>query len=1245
MDCKPFVPKSKLVQEQQAPQRQPTPPSFSSQAVIVSSASNNSSAGGLVGQYYEAPRSTISALSMPSLDLNGTHSAVILRYFGTDFGVLRTAQHGNALFSAESVFFCPEDKILCKTPNCPKYVRYDFADHRVPLSKLLPEGTQVSFKARSINSSEFNYQATLVWPQLSKKPAQAGPQDTNTLDSFFARFIAGDYGSIEQLIRNNPAPPPPPPVKRPEPKPISKPATNPVNPPAPTKVAAAETVDMADLDLFLYRVEELIAFFKENFPQPCTLSSKQLRKMATDVLTVISKATSDMQRDMLPMLTVRKLMNEFKLKFDDSAEESVFFATYKAFVAELLARDSRPSPALDDSSIVQVGNEDMDNGQTQTNNAVNAPAVTNLLERMKIGNDARKSPLSNEVSRSSSGVNIPAASNSGYDSDTSSQVSSINADTESLDYDPSEMKNAKINFRTENNFLLPPPGDYGINKIRLTAEDANKYNSLGAWIESAYGPKSMVQSVVNIYPKDLFKAVVLTWRRSGKSPYQLKEEWKRVFTEPRTLVKNWLTEIERAWGTDVNVNEVALDFILTLTLKFCWSALASFSKRMGESDESRNNFLKSLLSTSTHCGANLYGVRGVIIYYFNDWIGLVQTPHGRVLFFRNLCYNFHRKNGWDRAKQKLPIGTAVKVHARLRGVGKKKLINYRHATKVWALTSDLVQEPLTGVNIAGGNRFWNDLLSVYDSLATASPSLRCSRKQIEEPFAQKSSYVFYTSKYANQNLANAKVLPDWQPIQVRNKLFNSYKPFADSIEHMVSDETVQEKIRNSMVILVNRGVSMYELRQTFVAATLSSLPEAFEESLEAIFLGPNLVVTQKKDVGREVCNPADFFVHYFRERDPVVDGQFQENIKAFEAKAVGSNGHMELVYDIVSKLREPLNAALAKDAMGQGRRSADFALEDDDSDPPSENSARVNGLSAAPSKEASLRSSPAPAELRESSDPGSPIRPGLPPFSGSSTGAIRKTTKPPFPEQVNGLDGAKLELDFLQRDLVQTNGHANGVDPLFMEALTQRLNAFDARLVAMEQREELNNSQVVEAFHKLNTFVQGLIEENKVIRQQLEMNSGTPPPKPMNGNNKTEHVRVVSEVDSDALFEFPTDADGRLALRTLEGFFGEVIALKYRFSTSAGGASEPWRVCAISDGHFLAPDDGWGEREYVARLKPAGGSPSALLGQRSVPTTLASVGLPQQQLTQQQLLGSKLYLSPPCIIYLTFFLFSLQRTA
>ena len=68
----------------------------------------------------------------------------------------------------------------------------------------LPIGTQVNFLGRPIQRSsfpdiEFKFQATLVWPQLSKKPSSVDKTQDGILDDQLRKFVDLEQRVVEEL--------------------------------------------------------------------------------------------------------------------------------------------------------------------------------------------------------------------------------------------------------------------------------------------------------------------------------------------------------------------------------------------------------------------------------------------------------------------------------------------------------------------------------------------------------------------------------------------------------------------------------------------------------------------------------------------------------------------------------------------------------------------------------------------------------------------------------------------------------------------------------------------------------------------------------------------------------------------------------------------------------------------------------------------------------------------------------------
>ena len=109
------------------------------------------------------------------------------------------------MFHADAVYLCSQHNLACKTINCPDYTEFTSSTgtkKRGSIFASLPVGTQVNFLGRPISKAsfpdiEFKFQATLVWPQLSKKPSSvAKPQDT-VLDEQLRKFVLLEQRYVE----------------------------------------------------------------------------------------------------------------------------------------------------------------------------------------------------------------------------------------------------------------------------------------------------------------------------------------------------------------------------------------------------------------------------------------------------------------------------------------------------------------------------------------------------------------------------------------------------------------------------------------------------------------------------------------------------------------------------------------------------------------------------------------------------------------------------------------------------------------------------------------------------------------------------------------------------------------------------------------------------------------------------------------------------------------------------------------
>ena len=141
----------------------------------------------------EAKNTSIIEKQMSDLQVNNqieAQTGAILKYYGDKDGLIKTPKHGEIAFSIETVYLCKVHKYYCRDSHCTNYQplkKWNTSD----MAQLLPVGSTVSFYSRSIvfkDTPEYKYQATLVWPQASKKPSTASLLTADELNQIMIRF-------------------------------------------------------------------------------------------------------------------------------------------------------------------------------------------------------------------------------------------------------------------------------------------------------------------------------------------------------------------------------------------------------------------------------------------------------------------------------------------------------------------------------------------------------------------------------------------------------------------------------------------------------------------------------------------------------------------------------------------------------------------------------------------------------------------------------------------------------------------------------------------------------------------------------------------------------------------------------------------------------------------------------------------------------------------------------------------------
>ena len=144
----------------------------------------------------EAKNVSIIEKQMSDLQANSkpieAQTGAIMKYVGDTDGLIKTPKHGDIAFGIESVYLCRVHKFYCRDSHCANYIslkKWSGTNHGI--AQYLPVGTPVSFYCRSIvykDMPEYKYQATLVWPQASKKPAPLSLPSPDDLNQAMVRF-------------------------------------------------------------------------------------------------------------------------------------------------------------------------------------------------------------------------------------------------------------------------------------------------------------------------------------------------------------------------------------------------------------------------------------------------------------------------------------------------------------------------------------------------------------------------------------------------------------------------------------------------------------------------------------------------------------------------------------------------------------------------------------------------------------------------------------------------------------------------------------------------------------------------------------------------------------------------------------------------------------------------------------------------------------------------------------------------
>ena len=167
-------------------------------------------AGATVATSRALNTSSISS-SNGDLPIQGTFTAVVLKYvLDFQFGILRTQVNGNGLFSIAAVAYCYKHKLNCKDSDCPDYKKFNPRDKGYSLGDILPLGTQVNVTAIpfKLDTDQIRFHASLVWPHMSKKPANVCELDDADMNDIVASYLTWGDGDRPTTNSSSSAKPP-----------------------------------------------------------------------------------------------------------------------------------------------------------------------------------------------------------------------------------------------------------------------------------------------------------------------------------------------------------------------------------------------------------------------------------------------------------------------------------------------------------------------------------------------------------------------------------------------------------------------------------------------------------------------------------------------------------------------------------------------------------------------------------------------------------------------------------------------------------------------------------------------------------------------------------------------------------------------------------------------------------------------------------------------------------------------------
>ena len=1162
-------------------------------------------------------------LAQPTaLQITDTCTAVITQYDGEDFGIVRTNSQGNGIFHVNAVFICSSHRLMCKDAECPNYERYDPAKRQQLMEHLLPVGTQVNMLRRAIKNEKFAFQGKLVWPQLSKKPMEKdgvapelsdkdlnlhlmnlkmGYKDSSSVGIQEARRKQ-QHQFVEPLPYKN----------RVNDQDFNRPTSSPTPPPAPIeppKRCPLYTED--DPDDYIGKLDKIDQHFKNAFAftlrtdlvfyQLCT----GIMKFRGSNAAILGSAR----------LTINKFCidNEVEVtqdKMDDiMANFKVLFhqlsSGKKAFAASSLVRPP-PKFEVGIDTLVQLNALNEQNRKKKMEKEAREKRDTQLrldeAEKRKreasgsnstLGRSRDPTPSPRPSAASTPSLSeelIPAPSEM---PDTGGAAAEPQKPSEPESRDTAKAKPtyslpaiepefSKVSVKSPLSFEEKHNHD-PYASIHIKDKQIRPYFSLTNWVEKCFVTSTTNDKPQHEHTMSMARAVVKSLPEKfsgsdGKNTFaDLKKNIRRGLTTAPELFSKWLTTYEEQWKFNEGGGpNVAVETIVAAVFSYCWSEIFSDNHI-----SIRNLILGVRVSTD---GNSAYRDQGLIIHYFNDNFGVIQTRHGKVIFDSNVAIRHaYDTSGsgtstvkWARCKpgNRLPIGALVRLNSRVCSYKNNNLIEFRFATKVWSAVGH--EEPDISIDVAGGLVYWAEVMPLLESIVKANCIL--SSPCDDDSAFTKSQGVLY-DEYLD-SIIQQRYKKGSLPESYDSKKWKSFSTFLTFAQFGKDGAEKYEKTTATIHLLVSLGVSLYDLRRDYLSKALFGSKDLFVMTLEQILLNPsNLDVSVPRP--DQLCNIAPRLYEYFRDEDSVASGQLDESKKIIENNggAPESLGHVKEVVSAVHQYYWKDFELMFRDSGDRIDSSASPAATSNGSGGVADD---IEGASASPSS--ATVTTPSVENSQTSSSSSS---------SGYSTYPNRPgVTAEEDPAEVDNLSSRRTSpgCESGRNSSQEGTGSREVVSQAEFDELKQRLAALEKWKEEYLEAHEVYKLDVVtvmkELGNRINELQDGLTSRNNDVVAAATIAAAAAgatrasPTTVLRATSEKCNVQIADK-NSKEIYQFSTNEEGDLSVSAVTAIIPGTNCLK--FKDAASGVTT---VCRQVGDVFEVPKGGWGDRTYDANVPP-----------------------------------------------------------